>query len=422
MFDIRDPLPDNTFRTSTKPVCTFTRAPRSSSDSLPLCVHSTTTPPRPTQWLNVIKTLSHLWVPPDTGHLDQTIGTSLGNALCASDSRDAAQYHAPTDATADDDNSGQSDSILALDTLETTTTSGTNQDSTGTANTMGESDRALLTTTLSDQPTSRIIPSSFIDALSLSDSPAMTQDNTFEGDVDDNIFRLFNAPELDHEATSESRNDLPADARFLGAQLESVYETTSSPDMKQIIACLVHLDVALTKQTRLNSLHEAHTAKNFREQRHLNKDRKFHLLETMQNVKNKFARFDAERMETERLVKTCEIRINGYGTQLRRLQKRVKMLASGGEWMEAELNKLSARFEAMQQENAKLKSRNKHMKDRIRGLEEEVDVLKERDGVWERRMTALEVFMKETKGSDWFEVSDPIRFSVGSHRVFSIYH
>lgn len=374
---------------------------------------------------------------PDTGHLDQTIGTSLGNALCASDSRDAAQYHAPTDATAEalsalpevvDDNSTR----VTLCSLLTPSKLPPLLARVKTAlllPTSWEKATRLLTTTLSDQPTSHIIFSSFIDALSLSDSPAMTQDNDFEGDVDDNISRLFNAPELDHEATSESLNNLSADVRSLGAQLESIHQTTSSPEMKQIIACLVHLDVALTKQTHLNSLHEAHTAKNFREQRHLNKDRKVPLLETMQSVKNKFARFDAERMETERLVKTCEIRINGYSSQLEDLKKRVKMLAGGGEWMEVELNKLSARFEAMQQENAKLKSRNKHMKDRIRGLEEEVHVLKERDGVWERRMTALEEFMKETEGSDWFEVSidkervlDPIRFSVGSYRVFSIHH
>lgn len=44
------------------------------------------------------------------------------------------------------------------------------------------------------------------------------------------------------------------------------------------------------------NIREAHTAKNFRGQRHLNKDRKLHLLETVQNVESKFIRFDRHRM------------------------------------------------------------------------------------------------------------------------------
>ena len=376
----------------------------------------------------------------------QLISSSFISHSYTSESRDAAQDGTTsTDAMEralsaslelhNNNGIGQGTSTLPDDLLRDTNTADMGQDSIMNANTMGESDQALLTALLSDQQFSHGASSSSIDAPSLRDSSRVTQYNTFDGtaeeDVDKNISGPVETPEVDgiKQSTSEPLSKLSGDAHSLGAQLESIYQTTSSPEMKQIIACLVHLDTAVIHQTYLNNLHEAHTAKNFREQRHLNKDRKLRLLETIQNVNRKFARFDAQRMETEKLAKQCEIRVNSYGVQLQGLKDRVKMLADGGEWMEAELTKIAARFEVLQQENEKLNKRNKHLKDKVRGLEEEVDVLKSRDEVWERRMTALEEFVKDKKESDWIEVSvdkepviDAVRFSVGNYRIFSIYY
>ncbi|KAH0013643.1 hypothetical protein KCU78_g9094, partial [Aureobasidium melanogenum] len=300
---------------------------------------------------------------------------------------------------------------------------------------MRESDQALLAKLLSDQQSSSVVSTPPIDVLSLSDSSRVTQYSTFDGTAEEDIDKInfgpVETPEVDEikQATSEPLSKLSGDAHSLGTQLESIYQTTSSPEMKQIIACLVHLETALTRQTHLNNIHEAHTAKNFREQRHLNKDRKLHLLETIQNVNRKFARFDAQRMETEKLAKQCEIRVNSYGVQLQGLKDRDKMLADGGEWMEAELSKVAERFEVLQQDNDKQEKRNKHLKGKVRGLEEEVDVLKDRDAVWERRMAVLEEFMKDRKESDWVAVSvdkepvrDAVRFSVGNYRVSSLYY
>ncbi|KAG9565668.1 hypothetical protein KCU71_g4491, partial [Aureobasidium melanogenum] len=365
--------------------------------------------------------------PPHADRADQATATSRENALNTSESRDAAQ----DDTTTDD----AMEKALSASLELLNNNNGIDQDGALNANTIGESDQALLATLLSDQQTGRVVSDPSIDALSRSESSRMTQYHTFDGtpeeDIDKNISGPVETPEVDDikQSTSEPLSKLSGDAHSLGAQLESIYQTTPSPEMKQIIACLVHLDTAVTRQTHLNNLHEAQTAKNFREQRHLNKDRKLRLLETIQNVNRKFARFDAERMETEKLAKQCEIRVNSYGLQLQGLKGRVKMLADGGEWMEAELTKISARFEVLQEDNDKLKKRNKHLRDKVRGLEEEVDVLKDRDAAWERRMTALEEFVKDEKESDWQEVSvdkepvlDAVRFSVGNYRIFSIYY
>ncbi|KAH0042210.1 hypothetical protein KCU78_g831, partial [Aureobasidium melanogenum] len=365
--------------------------------------------------------------PPHADRADQATATSRENALNTSESRDAAQ----DDTTTDDAMKRALSASLEL----LNNNNGIDSDGALNANTIGESDQTLLAALLGDQQTGRVVSDPSIDALSRSESSRMTQYHTFDGtaeeDIDRNISGPVETPEVDDikQSTSEPLSKLSGDAHSLGAQLESIYQTTSSPEMKQIIACLVHLDTAVTRQTHLNNLHEAHTAKNFREQRHLNKDRKLRLLETIQNVNRKFARFDAERMETEKLAKQCEIRVNSYGLQLQGLKDRVKMLADGGEWMEAELTKIFALFEVLQEDNDKLKKRNKHLKDKVSGLEVEVDVLKDRDAVWERRMTALEEFVKDKKESDWQEVSvdkehvlDAVRFSVGNYRIFSIYY
>lgn len=408
------PCPDNTFRVAEDPVYTFT--PHDFCSQLALAsrplYHNTTN----TNEMAAREEDSSVPVgSSDIGLTNHSTAASLEDALSAS--LELLNNSIEQTAHARPEN-----------TLSTSNT-------TGGANTMEESNQALLTALLSHQRINPVVPDPSINALHLDDSSRVTQYHTFDGtaeeDVDKNTSGPAEPPESDHidQAISEPLSNLSGDVHSLGAQLESIYQTTTSPEMKQIIACLVHLDTALTHQTHLNNLHEAHTAKNFREQRHLNKDRKLRLLETIQNVNKKFARFDAERMETEKLAKQCEIRVNGYGLQLQGLKERVKMLADGGEWMEAELTKMAARFEVLQQENAKLKGQNKDLKRRFRGMQDEVDVLKERDGVWERRMTALEELVKDREESEWHKISfdkehvfDAVRFSVGNYRVFSMYH
>jgi hypothetical protein len=88
---------------------------------------------------------------------------------------------------------------------------------------------------------------------------------------------------------------------------------------EQINAFLVTLDVAITTQTRLNEVHEAHTGKNFKEQRHLNKDRRLRLQGTV-NAAN-----------------TRTARSNSHSVQIKGLLDRAHMLAEGGEWAEQKL-------------------------------------------------------------------------------------
>ncbi|KAH0351901.1 hypothetical protein KCU81_g2160, partial [Aureobasidium melanogenum] len=353
------------------------------------------------------------------GNGDRTTATSLKDALNASEAPDAAQ----DGTTVDELEEALSASLEILK-------NSINQDGAVNTSTMGESDH--FTAPLDDQPLSHVVSTPLTDALSLDHSSRSIQYNTFDGtaeeDIDQNTSGPVETPEVDtmKQSTSEPLSKLSGDAHSIAVNLESIYQTTASPETKQIIACLVHLDTAITRQTHLNNLHEAHTAKNFREQRHVNKDRRLRLLETIQNVNRKFARFDAERMETEKLAKQCEIRVNSHDVQLKHVKDRVEMCAEGGEWMEAELAKVTERFE---QGNKELKKQNKYLKSKVRGLEEQVEVLKERDGAWERRVTALEEYVKSKKESDWIEVSvgkdpvfDAVRFSVGNYRVFSIFH
>ncbi|KAG9696425.1 hypothetical protein KCU95_g2325, partial [Aureobasidium melanogenum] len=356
---------------------------------------------------------------PQAGNGDQTTATSLEDALIASEVPDAAQ----NGTTVDELEEALSASLEILK-------NSIDQDDAVNTNTMGESDH--FTAPLDDQRLSHAVPTASIDALSLDHSSGFIQYNTFDGTSEGNIAQNTSGPvqtpEVDtmKQPTSEPLSKLSGDAHSIAVNLESIYQTTASPEMKQIIACLVHLDTAITRQTHLNNLHEAHTAKNFREQRHVNKDRKLRLLETIQNVNRKFARVGAERMETGKLAKQCEIRVNSHDVQLKDIKDRVKMCAEGGEWMEAELAKVTERFE---QENKELKKQNKYLKSKVRGLEEEIDVLRGRDGVWERRVTALEEYIKSKVESDWIEVSidketvfDAVRFSVGNYRVSSIFH
>ncbi|KAI4716717.1 hypothetical protein E4T48_07087 [Aureobasidium sp. EXF-10727] len=238
------------------------------------------------------------------------------------------------------------------------------------------------------------------------------------------------APALDEPSLADSRSsdDPQESVQSIGEQLKSTYQTTSSTEIKHIIVCLAHLDLALAKQTHLNNLHEAHTAKNFREQRHLNKDRKLRLRETVKDADAKFAALDSQRMEQEKSVKGCEIRLNSHGLQLQNIKDRVKMLAEGGEWMEGELTKMNKRCEALQDNVKELKGDNKQLKGQVEALEQEVKGLKERDAVWERRMVVLEgLFEQRKKDIDWFEISvgqervlDAARFVPGNYRIFSV--
>lgn len=346
----------------------------------------------------------------------QTTATSLKDTLNARGSRDATQDDTTTVDELEEallaslevlrDGIDQGTSILSDDLLWKNNTADKIQDSTANTNTMGESNQALLAARLNNQYPSRVVSTPAADALDPKECSRLTRYTSFDGtseeDIDQNTSGPVTTPEVDNteQSDSEPLSKLSGDAHSIGTNLESIYQTTSSPEIKQIIACLVHLDTSITTQTHLNNLHEAHTAKNFREQRHINKDRKLRLLETIQNVNRKFARFDADRMETENLAKQCEIRVNSHEVQLKEVKDRVKMCADGGEWMEAELTKTNALFEESQQENKELKNQNKYLKSKVRGLEGEVAVLKDRDGAWERRMTALEEYVKSKKEAD----------------------
>lgn len=225
--------------------------------------------------------------------------------------------------------------------------------------------------------------------------------------------------------TTASLRDLPEDPHALGIMLESTYRTTASEEIKPIIACLVNLDVMITTQTRLNELHEAHTAKNFREQRHLNKDRKLHLGATMKSVNHKFASLDAQRMAQEKAFKQCEIRTNSHAMQLRSLIDKAQMLAKGGESMEARVTDTNRGLTDLQGEMEGLKVENRSLRDEIRGLKEEINKLKEKDEVWERRLTALErliEYKKDRQSDDSCvnkqQVLNAANFAVGNARIF----
>lgn len=226
--------------------------------------------------------------------------------------------------------------------------------------------------------------------------------------------------------TTISSSDLLEDPQRLGRMLESTYHTTSSDEIKIIIACLVNLDAMITRQTHLNELHEAHTAKNFREQRHLNKDRKVRLDATVKSVNDKFASLDAQRMAQETMIKQCEVRVNSHQLQLKALNDKTQMLAQGGEWMEAETSDTNRVVTDLRGEGEGLKLANSNLRDEVRGLREEINGLKEKNKVWERRLATPKKVVNGKKDRQRIDccvnkqqVLNAASFAVGNARNFS---
>jgi hypothetical protein len=214
-----------------------------------------------------------------------------------------------------------------------------------------------------------------------------------------------------NDTTAPSLETLLEDAHSLGAMLEHTYRTTSSSEMRQLIACLVSLDVAITRQTQLNEVHEQHTGKNFRELRHLNKDRQRLVQETVKSLTTRLSRIEGQCMAQEIAVKQGEIRTNSHGIQLKGLLDRAHMLAEGGEWAEAEIAEIKQSFEGLKEEVDILKldnknvseqmegmrKENKSLKEQIQGMEKEVLALKEKEVLMEQRLAALEQLYKGEK-------------------------
>jgi chromosome segregation ATPase len=187
--------------------------------------------------------------------------------------------------------------------------------------------------------------------------------------------------------------------------LETMYNTTGSEETKQLIGCLVSLDLAITKQSHLNEQHETHTAKNFREQRHVNKDRKLRLQETINSFNININRLEAQLMALEIQVKQEELRDNSHALQIKGLHDRARMLAEGGEWAEQEIAEMKENTEALQEEFDFLKLENERLREetvvmkkrneeQIEDLKKEVKDLKERDDDREKRLAALEQLLR----------------------------
>lgn len=227
-------------------------------------------------------------------------------------------------------------------------------------------------------------------------------------------------------ATTTSLQSPLKDPHNFGAMLHT-YQNTTSEEIKQIIGCLVNLDLAITRQSRLNELHEAHTAKNFREQRHLNKDRKLRLRETVRSTHEKLTSLDAQRMGQDIIIKQHEIRANSHQHQLKGLQERVQMLAQGGEWAETEVNELKQTLADAQGQVKSLELSNVGLIDQVWSLKEEVHALREKEKVWERRLAALERTAKDQNKSQLMDVCvkkeqvlNAASSAVGNGRIFSI--
>jgi hypothetical protein len=86
------------------------------------------------------------------------------------------------------------------------------------------------------------------------DTPGVLQDDTILTDslrdINESVSTLIEPPSNDHvdHTTATSLHALQHDTTALGASLETIYNNTSSLEIKHIIACLVALDVALTRQ------------------------------------------------------------------------------------------------------------------------------------------------------------------------------
>ncbi|KAI5236430.1 hypothetical protein E4T43_08641 [Aureobasidium subglaciale] len=166
------------------------------------------------------------------------------------------------------------------------------------------------------------------------------------------------------------------DNPFLPPSAAAMHESnTTTPEMSNILSRLTYLEKALAHQIHLNELHEAHTAKNFHEQRRLNADRKSRIRETLKIVDEKFAKLDAQRMGQERVIKQLEVRANSHGLQLSGLSKRVEMLANAGEWMERECQEVGSRCDDLRAMIEEMQEDKEKQEERCDGLRKDIDQL-----------------------------------------------
>jgi chromosome segregation ATPase len=223
-----------------------------------------------------------------------------------------------------------------------------------------------------------------------------------------------------------SLESLLQDVHALETSLDNTYKTTTSHDIKQVIAGLVTLDHALARQTTLNEQHEAHTAKNFKEQRVVNKDRQLRIRDTIKSVNSKFAAIDTQQKAQDLSIKQSEVKLNSHQLQIKGLGERVTMLAEGGEWAEGEISEIKRDIETLREEVELLEMDNQRLEEQVRGLKDEVGALKEKEGMWEKRLCALEELVRSQKDTQSVEgciekerIVSASAFAVGNYRVFS---
>jgi hypothetical protein len=254
-----------------------------------------------------------------------------------------------------------------------------------------------------------------VDADKQTTTPRASKDsNTLTQPLNDNIQHAttpFDLPDsAPNDTTAPSLETLLKDAHSLGAMLEHTYRTTTSSEMRQIIACLVSLDVAITRQTQLNEVHEQHTGKNFRELRHINKDRKMLVQETVKSVTTKLSRMEGQCMTQQTATKQGEVRSNSHGIQIKGLLERAHMLAEGGEWAEAEIAEIKQSLEGLQEEVDLLKLDNQGLRGQVEGMEKKVHAQQEKEKAQEKESECLrervaslekEVNASKKKEIDW---------------------
>jgi chromosome segregation ATPase len=246
-------------------------------------------------------------------------------------------------------------------------------------------------------------------------TPRALQDSTILSDPLNDNTEPLSAPiesgdtHID-KTTSIPLHELLEETNSLGGMLETMYNTTDSEEIKQLIVSLVTLDLAIAEQSHLNEVHEAHTGKNFREQLHLNKDRKLRLQETINSVNTRVSRTESRCMTLEMQVKQGELRGNSHGIQIQGLNDRARMLAEGGEWAESEISEMKQNSEELQEEVEILKLDNKGLRQQVEGvqvdnknlkqkvetLEMEVNFLKENDEKKDKRLAAVEQLLRDT--------------------------
>lgn len=199
------------------------------------------------------------------------------------------------------------------------------------------------------------------------------------------------------------------------AMHDSTIPLAPTPEIADLLSRVTALEASLAHQTHLNEVHEAHTGKNFREQRHVNKDRKLRLQQTMRVVENGM---NDQSVETKKL----EVRANSHALQLKEMKMRVERCASGGEYLEGIC-------EGLQMEVEELKVEKRELQQRVKELGEEVMVVKERDGVLEGRVKVLErsikgemQFRPERINIEKVPVLSTPQFAVGNYCLFSRFY